>query len=101
MAAAESEGSERLINLKLPKAERDKMTRPTSIEDREYSYGLSIRLENNELAKLGIKVLPKVGQKIMIEAQAKVTSVSESTSEGNRGDRAVTLQLTDMLIEKE
>lgn len=98
----ENEGSERLISLKLSKSDREKNSRTVEPGNKapEYNYGLTIRLENNELQRLGIKTLPTVGKKIMIEAKAEVVTVSESSSVHNRGDRAVTLQITDMLIEQ-
>lgn len=64
----------------------------------DYSYGLVVRLENNELQKLQVKQLPRVGQEVTITARAKVIRVAESSSTQNKGDRNVELQITHMEI---
>lgn len=64
----------------------------------EYSYGLNIRLENNELEKLSMKRLPKVGDYYKIRAVVRVTSVNESQTEGGREDRGVQLQIEKMQL---
>lgn len=92
---AEAEG---LVDLKLSKTERKAEAMTPAADMPAYSYGLVIRLEKAELEKLGINKLPQVEQKYTIEAVAIVQNVYESQSVGNRGDRAVSLQITKMKI---
>jgi len=47
-------------------------------EGDDYPWGLSINLGKDELAKLGIDSLPKIGAEFRIVGIAKVTSVSAS-----------------------
>jgi hypothetical protein len=63
-----------------------------------YPWGLAIRLESKELAKLGITDLPKVGAEFHFAAMAKVTSVNQSASEGRDEETSVGLQITSMTI---
>lgn len=87
-----------MVDMKLsPEARANDLAYPMGAS-REYSYGLNLRLENNELEKLEIKRLPGVGDEFEIRAIAKVTNVYESQSEGNRSDRAVQLQITKMKV---
>ena len=66
-----------------------------------YPYGLCIRLQEDELEKLGLDGdLPSVGEMIHICAQARVTSVSESEREDSDGKKrkccCVELQICEM-----
>lgn len=63
-----------------------------------YPWGLCIRLESEELAKLGIKALPNVGDEIHIMAVAKVTGVNQSAREGQDDETSVALQITMMQV---
>ena len=88
-----------LVSMKRP-AKADKgaaeATSPQPAQE-QYGWGLQLRLENFELDKLGM-ALPKVGTKVTITASAEVVSVHESVSKGNKGDRGVQLQITDLAI---
>ena len=85
-----------LVSMRRPKKNREEAT---PMEPSNYSYGLSLRLENFELDKLNME-LPSVGQKFKIYAVGKVENVSESQSSGNKGDRGVQIQITDLSIER-
>lgn len=63
-----------------------------------YPWGLCIRLESEELKKLGIKDLPEVGSEIHFVAVAKVTSVNQSAREGQDDESSVGMQITMMQI---
>jgi hypothetical protein len=96
---AGDDAGEKLVSLKLPKKARTSDSEPIKYAAPEYSYGTSLRLENHELKVLGIKALPRVGDKFSLDANVVVTSVHESSSVNNKGDRSITLQITDMAIE--
>ena len=71
-----------------------------------YGYGLCLRLEREDLEKLGMdEDLPEVGDTIHIMAMAKVTSVSERENQLPNGEKksdcCVELQLTHMGAEDE
>ena len=62
----------------------------------DYPYGLCIHLDRDELKKLGMKDLPKVGTEMPITAIAKVTRVSQSAVEGADEEASIDLQITDL-----
>lgn len=61
-----------------------------------YPYGLTLRLNDETLTKLGIKELPKVGTKVRIVAMAEVQSVGQYKERDGDQQRHVELQVTDM-----
>lgn len=86
---------EDMVDMKRPPG--NQMAMPVMEGDEHYGYGLVLRLENHELDALKL-AMPQVGKEFMIMACGKVTSVHESRSAGNKGDRGVTIQITDMKI---
>lgn len=64
-----------------------------------YPYGLEVSLEHEQLNKLGMDKLPKVGDKLHLHAHAHVTHVSEHSEEGGKKRRSVRLQLRKMHIQ--
>ena len=69
---------------------------PTAMPEKpEYPYGLRLRLEKEELEKLGIKELPKVGEIFTVEAKAHVLSVSAGASQEHE-HASMDLQITHM-----
>lgn len=93
-----------LVSMKKPSKEKDKdkdkdtpfSTFPT---EEKYSYGLQLRLEDEELAKLGIESLPDVGTKVEVAAKGSVRSVSSNQYEdGDKKRRSVEIQITDLNI---
>lgn len=83
-----------LVDMKLtPEEDKEKdgdEGAPEAPEGPEYPWGLCINLGPEELKKLGIEELPEVGAEIHIDAQAKVTSISEREDD----ERRVELQIT-------
>lgn len=60
-----------------------------------YPYGLSLNLDDEVLAKLGLTELPAVGTKMMLMAVVEVTGTSQySNQDGKEGN--VNLQITAM-----
>lgn len=87
-----------MVSMKRPRR-KDGNAEPYVSGEPEYSYGLTIRLENFELDALKMK-LPTVGQEMHLMAAVKVVRVAESSSTQNKGDRNVELQITKMDIAK-
>ena len=96
-----------MVNLKRTpepnEAEGGSMLAPTQPEYEEpaYPYGLKIRLEDEELDKLGL-ALPTVGSVLTITCQVTVVSVRQEAEANPEPDdkggmeRCVEMQITDM-----
>lgn len=91
----------KLTSMKIPKAKTEPSIAEAPTMDRpRYPYGLRLRLDEDQLAQLGIDELPKVGGVVTVHAKADVISVSENehTSEDRKEHkhRTVELQITDL-----
>lgn len=89
-----------MINMKR-EAEREEKPGEIEYDEPAYSYGLCINLDQEDLAKLGLNALPKVGAEMMIMAKAYVKSTSAYETQGAGKDMSVSLQITDMEIKGE
>ena len=88
-----------MINMKrVSKKESEIAEVPALAEEPCYPYGLVIRLEKEELEKLGIKELPGINHPFMLEGKCIVKSVSAGASE-SREHASCELQLTHLAIE--
>lgn len=63
-----------------------------------YPYGLVLRLGDDELKKLGITDLPKVGAELHLIAKVEVVSVSDYDSKDGGDHESVEYQITDMAL---
>lgn len=80
-------------------AEKKRYTKPMAAGDGEsYPYGLHVSLDHESLKKLGMKSLPKVGDKLHMKAHAHVTEVSEDHRDGENPRRSVRVQLRKMAL---
>lgn len=64
----------------------------------QYPYGTQIRLDDEALERLGLPVLPKVGETMIITARVEVQSTSEHQDMIGGTDKCATLQITDMEV---
>lgn len=90
----------KLVSMKLSKADQKEEMSPISATTPQFPYGLCLRLDGDELDKLGITALPSVGDEFRINASGCVTSVAEL----NRADaesRNVEIQITMLGLENE
>ena len=98
-----SETDALLISMKKDKKKENKES-PSMAPDSPgevYPYGLRLRLENDELKKLGITELPEVGKVCKIEAEGVVESVSSSHNKDSEGPRkSVEVQITALVLDK-
>ncbi len=81
-----------------PKEAKEEVSYDSPSKGPQYPYGLSISLDDEALAKLGIKDLPDVGQVMKLEALVKVCSKSQYENQGG-SDANLSLQITDMELE--
>ena len=88
----------RLIDLKLSRKEMKDEAAEVSPAQSQYSWGLQIRLEKEELDKLGVKTLPAVHDEWHFLAVADVTSVSTQKTAAGDEDSCVCLQIKMMQI---
>lgn len=95
--------AEKLIDMSYTKAELKEEKKEMAVgydgQPNPYPWGLNIRLEKEELAKLGIAALPQIGAEIHFLCCAKVTSVSQSASETRDEETCVGLQITEMQVQ--
>jgi hypothetical protein len=80
------------------KEEKAEMTVGPGGKPDPYSWGLNLRLEESELDKLGLKLLPQVGSEVHFMAVACVTNVSQSSSVRGDDETSVGLQIRMMQI---
>lgn len=83
------------------KVEKERYDSPSSLGGSDYHHGLSVHLDHESLAKLGITKLPTVGSKMTLHAHAHVKSAEESHSEGGKPRRSVSLELRKMELAAE
>ncbi|MDY7802811.1 hypothetical protein U0E23_10065 [Burkholderia stagnalis] len=83
------------------KAEAAEGTADAAPEDQPaYSYGLTIYLDDETLAKLGMTTLPDVGTPLMMMARVEVCNKAQY--ENQKGtDKSLSLQITDMALAPE
>lgn len=66
-----------------------------SAEESRYPWGLRLHLEQPELDKLSLSVMP-IGSEVTITAKAKFVSIHQSEQIDQEKDISCALQITDM-----
>jgi hypothetical protein len=64
----------------------------------KYPYGLTISLDDESLAKLGITSLPAVGTAMTLTARVEVCSTSQYQDRKGESESSLSLQITDMEV---
>jgi hypothetical protein len=62
----------------------------------KYPYGLTINLDDETLAKLGITQLPTVGTAMTLTARVEVCGTSQYQDRKGESEASLSLQITDM-----
>lgn len=91
----------KMISMKRTPADKrgDKLqTAPAEAMAPDYPWGLCLHMDREELDKLGMKDLPKVGTEMTITAKVKVTRVSQSAVEGANDESSIDMQITDIAL---
>lgn len=88
-------------NMKMSNEEKADMKASMVAEAPPYPYGLSVNLDEDSIAKLGMGQMPAAGSKMMLHALCEVrdVSISDTTEGGKR--RHLCLQITDMGLDPE
>lgn len=91
----------KLVDMKRTKAEaKAEAAEYNSISGQpEYPWGLQIRLEDEELTKLGITNLPDVGSGMTLTINVEVQSATETKMANGKTDRCVCLQITQLGVD--
>ncbi|KOE25749.1 capsid staple protein [Burkholderia multivorans] len=94
-----------LVSMKLTPAEAKSesgiaQTAPDAGDQPAYPYGLSICLDDEALAKLGLSSLPDVGTPMTLMARVEVCSKSQYQNQQGT-DTSLSLQITDMALAPE
>lgn len=84
-----------MINMKMTPDEAKAECSPMEDGGPAYPYGLSISLDDEVLAKLGITTPPAVGAKMTLQAMVEVTNTSQYENQDGK-DVCISLQITDM-----
>jgi hypothetical protein len=87
-----------MIDMKSSPEEMAEQATIGEAEQNPYPYGLQIRLNDDDLAKLGITSLPAVGSKISFSAMANVCSTSAYSDKEGEAETSMSLQITGMEI---
>lgn len=92
----------KLVDMKLPKKNKsDTLNAPVAVDQEEYPYGLCIRLNNDQLNKLGIFDQMDVDMGVTITAIGTVKSKEKSEMQGGKSDKSLSIQIKQIGIEPE
>jgi hypothetical protein len=94
----------KLIDMKLPKKDKKgTLNSPvaTDFQHEEYPYGLCIRLNNDQIDKLGIFDNMDVDMDVVINAKATIKSKEKSEMQGGKSDKSLSIQIKEFGIEPE
>lgn len=98
-----------LTNMALPKPKKgDKATSQCvpccgkEADGPKYPYGLEIRLGDDELKKLGLKIKDfDTDTIVLVQAKAETTSVRDEDTQHGGKSQSLTFQITDIAINRE
>ncbi|MFA5152217.1 MAG: capsid staple protein [Clostridia bacterium] len=92
-----------LVDMKLPKkTEKELKTEcmPCKAGDQDrWPYGLQLRFEKEQMDKMPALKTYKVGDKVMVTAEATITGVRISERQGGKEDHSVELQIEKIACE--
>jgi hypothetical protein len=96
--------AQKLVSMKITKADRkaqqEKYATASPVDGDAYPYGLTVRLDNESLEKLGLDVSDyPVGDTVMLIATCEVCETSARQSVVGGENQNLTLQITEMCLE--
>ena len=85
-----------MIDMKITDAERKKHEPMTALDDApKYPYGLSLNIDSDTFKKLNMDV-PKIGQKLKLNAMVEVSSINQYSNKDNSKDTNINIQICEM-----
>lgn len=96
----------KLVSMKLTPADLKKRQEPSETlaggDQAAYPYGLTLRLDQDALEKLGIgDHLPEADTEMILIAKVEVSSASSTDRAGGGKMRSLELQITDLCLEED
>lgn len=94
-----------LVDMKIPKKTEKELKKentpcgPGYENGDRYPYGLELRFENDQFDKIPALKEFKVGDKVMISAEACITACRESERQGGEKNRSCEIQIEKINIE--
>lgn len=88
--------TEPLVDMKLTEGEAKEQMEPPVGDKPKFPFGLEVHLSEESIQKLGLKELPKVGQKKILLARVVCERVEERETIDGGVDRSISLQITHM-----
>lgn len=90
-----------MVSMVISEKEKKDNSVTSILDDRpQYPYGLSINLGPDEISKLGLDKMPQAGDKLGMMANVTVSAINMENNQGDDRKFRMTLQITDMEIEK-
>lgn len=94
-----------LIDMKLPKKTKEELKNdccPVSADNQDrWPYGLQVRFEKEQVDKMPSLVSLKVGDRVIIQGEATVTSIRMSERQNGKEDHSVELQIEKVSVAPE
>ena len=92
---------QKMVSMKRSKEDKraDKLEHaPMEAMEPDYPWGLCIHMEGDEMEKLDINTMPKVGDEMVLVVRCKVTRTAMNASEYTAGDetKSIDLQITEI-----
>jgi len=96
----------KLVNMKLAAEKTKEYVEPTLVGGDTnvpaYPYGLCLRLENDQLDKLGLDIKNLVvSQGIKLLAQGEIKGVYTNEQQGQKAQQSVEIQITELVVKLE
>ena len=93
-----------LVDIKLPKKTKEELKKegmlmPSTENQEQWPYGLQIRFEKEEIDKIPSLINYKVGDMVIVQAEARVTSISMSERQSGKEDHSVGIQIEKVSVE--
>ena len=85
-----------LVDMKQSQTEKNAQESLASVDQSKYPWGLQLNIHTEQMDKLGMKALPKVGSKFKLEAIVEVVSASMREGQDKEINKDCGLQITAM-----
>jgi len=90
-----------LVDMKLPKKTKEELKAnvlPVSEQNR-WPYGLQLRFEKDQITRIPSLIDYKIGERVLVQAEAIVTYIRVSEQQSEESERSITLQIEKIACE--